>query len=204
MHAVAVGFPEGIHAAFDSRRIHWVQAWRGRFVDAESTWDDRFTPLTPALSDDLVLLPPGPPFAILAGGASPWPAAGGIPSGYRFGGFRLDESGAPVFLYEFAGLRFEDRVTPSHDGRSLRREVRLRGSSQDLWFRAGVGESIETLGDGSYWIDRRLRVRLENVEPVVRRSYTGAGASHIESRQELVAPVTGSDGGIVLVQEMTW
>ena len=204
MHAVAVGFPEGIHVAFDSRQIHWVQAWRGRFVDAESTWDDRFTPLTPALSDDLVLLPPGPPFAILAGEASPWPAAGGIPSGYRFGGFRLDESGAPVFLYEFAGLRFEDRVTPSHDGRSLRREVRLRGSSQDLWFRAGVGESIETLGDGSYWIDRRLRIRLENIEPVVRRSHTGAGASRIESRQELVAPVTGSDGEIVLVQEMTW
>ena len=113
MHAVAVGFPEGIHAAFDSRQIRWAQAWRGRFVDAESTWDDRFTPLTPALSEDLVVLPPGPPFAVLAGGDSPWPAAGGVPSGYRFGGFRLDGSGAPVFLYEFAGLRFEDRVTPS-------------------------------------------------------------------------------------------
>ena len=67
-----------------------------------------------------------------------------------------------------------------------------------------MGESIETLGDGSYWIDRRLRIRLENIEPVVRRSHTGAGASRIESRQELVAPVTGSDGEIVLVQEMTW
>lgn len=204
MHAVAVGFPEGIHAAFDSRQIRWAQAWRGRFLDAESTWDDRFTPLTPALSDDLVMLPPGPPFAILADGASPWPVADGIPPGYRFGGFRLDESGAPVFLYEFAGIRFEDRVTPSHDGRSLRREVRLRGSSQDLWFRAGVGERIETLSDGSYWIDQRLRIRLENVDPSVRRSHSGTGASHMESRQELVAPMSGSDGEIVLVQEMTW
>ena len=204
MHAVAVGFPEGIHAAFDSQQIRWAQAWRGRLVDAESTWDDRFTPLTPALSEDLVVLPPGPPFAILADEASPWPAAGGIPSGYRFGGFHLDESGAPVFLYEFAGLRFEDHVTPSYDGHSLRREVRMRGSSQDLWFRAGVGERIETLSDGSYWIDQRLRIRLENVEPSVRRSRSETGASHMESRQELVAPMGGSDGGIVLVQEMTW
>ena len=151
-----------------------------------------------------MVLPPGPPFAILADEASPWPAAGGIPSGYRFGGFHLDESGAPVFLYEFAGLRFEDHVTPSHDGHSLRREVRLRGSSQDLWFRAGVGERIETLSDGSYWIDQRLRIRLENVEPSVRRSRSETGASHMESRQELVAPMGGSDSEIVLVQEMTW
>ena len=204
MHAVAVGFPEGIHAAFDSQQIRWAQAWRGRFLDAESTWDDRFTPLTPALSDDLVVLTPGPPFAILADGASPWPAAGGIPPGYRFDGFRLDESGVPVFLYEFAGLRFEDRVTPAHDGRSLRREVRLRGSALGLWFRAGVGDRIEVLGGGSYWIDRRLRIRLEGVEPVVRRSHTDTGAYRIESHQELVVPMSGSGGKIVLVQEMTW
>ena len=204
MHAVAVGFPEGIHAAFDSQQIRWAQVWRGRFLDAESTWDDRFTPLTPALSDDLVVLPPGPSFAILADGTSPWPSAGGIPSRYRFRGFRLDESGVPVFLYEFAGLRFEDRVTSAHDGRSLRREVRLRGSVQGLWFRAGVGERIEALGGGSYWIDRRLRIRLEGVEPVVRRSHTDTGSSRIESHQELVMPVSGSDGEIVLVQEMTW
>lgn len=204
MHAVAVGFPEGIHAAFDSRQIRWAQAWRGRFLDAESTWDDRFTPLTPALSDDLVMLPPGPPFAILADGTSPWPAADGSPPGYRFGGFRLDKSGAPVFLYEFAGLRFEDRVTPSHDGDSLRREVRLRGSAQGLWFRAGIGERIEALSDGSYRIDRRLRVRLEGVEPIVRRSRSETGASLIESHQELIAPLRGSDSETVLLQEMTW
>jgi mono/diheme cytochrome c family protein len=209
MHAVAVGFSDKIHAAFDSQQIRWALAWRGRFLDAESTWDDRFTPLTPALSDDLVTLFPGPPFAIVADEGSPWPAAGGVPAGYRFGGFRLDEGGVPVFLYEFEGLRFEDRITPTQNGRSLRREVRLRGLGQDsrggLWFRAGAGGEIEALADGSYRIDGRLRIRLEGVKPRIRRSRSRPDeASGIEERQELVAPVSVRDGQAVLVQEITW
>ncbi len=207
MHAIAVGFPDKIHAAFDSQQIRWALAWRGRFLDAESTWDDRFTPLTPALSDDLVALPPGPPFAILADENSPWPGAGGVPTGYRFRGFRLDESGAPVFLYEFEGLQFEDRVSPTQNGRSLRREVRLRGSgsARSVWFRAGAGDEIEVLADGSYRIDGRLRIRLEGVKPLIRRSRSGTdGAGGTEEGQELVAPVSIADGQAMLVQEITW
>ncbi len=205
MHAVAVGFPEQIHAAFDSQQIRWAQAWRGRFLDAESTWDDRFTPLTPALSDDLVALPPGPPFAILAGENSPWPDAASFPAGYRFGGFRLDEGGVPTFLYEFEGLQVEDRVTPTPDGRSLRRELRVRGPARDLWFRAGVGETIESLGDGSFQIDGRLRVRLEGVTPVIRQSSARTGrARRVEMGQELVAPMDNVDGEVVLMQEFMW
>ncbi len=205
MHAVAVGFPEQIHAAFDSQQIHWAQAWRGRFLDAESTWDDRFTPLTPALSDDLVPLPPGPPFALLADEDSPWPDTPGFPAGYRFGGFRLDEDGVPTFLYEFEGLQVEDRVTPTPDGRSLRREVRVRGLARDLWVRAGVGKTIESLGDGSFQIDGRLRVRLEGVTPVVRQSSARTGrARSVEVRQELVAPMDTVGSEVVLMQEFMW
>ena len=205
MHAVAVGFPEQIHAAFDSQQIHWAQAWRGRFLDAESTWDDRFTPLTPALSDDLVPLPPGPPFALLADEDSPWPDTPGFPAGYRFGGFRLDEDGVPTFLYEFEGLQVEDRVTPTPDGRSLLREVRVRGLARDLWVRAGVGKTIESLGDGSFQIDGRLRVRLEGVTPVVRQSSARTGrARSVEVRQELVAPMDTVGSEVVLMQEFMW
>ena len=205
MHAIAVGFPEGIHAAFDSKQIRWAQAWRGRFLDAESTWDDRFTPLTPALSDDLVSLPPGPSFAILPDKDSPWPASSGIPAAYRFRGFRLDEAGVPVFLYELGGLRFEDRLTPAPDGRSLRREVRLRGKTKGLWFRAGVGKRIETHSGGSYRIDGRLRVRVEGAKPIIRRSHSGTGRARDVGRlQELVAPVGLAEGQGVLVQEISW
>ena len=150
-------------------------------------------------------LPPGPPFAILAGENSPWPDAGGFPAGYRFGGFRLDEGGVPTFLYEFEGLQVEDRVTPTPDGRSLRRELRVRGPARDLWFRAGVGETIESLGDGSFQIDGRLRVRLEGVTPVIRQSSARTGrARSVEVCQELVAPMNTVGSEVVLMQEFMW
>ena len=36
-HAIAVEYPEGIHAAFDALKVRFALAWRGRFLDAEST-----------------------------------------------------------------------------------------------------------------------------------------------------------------------
>ena len=204
MHAVAVGFPTGIHAAFDSQQIRWARAWRGAFLNAESTWDDRFTPLTPTLSDDLLTLPPGPPLAILGDRDSPWPLATGVPAGYRFGGFRLDSSGVPTFLYEFAGLRIEDRIVPAEGGRSLRREVRLRGSVQRLWFRAGVGERIRLREDGSYQIDGSLVVRLTGTDPYVRRSRSGRDPGSASRHQELVVRVSLTGGETIVKQVLTW
>ncbi len=203
MHAVAVGFPEGIHAAFDSRAIGWAQAWRGRFLDADSTWDDRFTPLTPALSDDLVSLPPGPPFAILEDAHSPWPAATGAPpAGYRFNGFRLDHNGVPTFLYTFGGVRIEDSITPLPGGRSLRRELRLTGSTQGLWFRAAAGNKIEKDGS-SYRIDDRLNIRLEGRQPIAGKILIRE-TDRAPQAEELLLGVDLAAGKFVLVQEITW
>jgi mono/diheme cytochrome c family protein len=115
--AVAVGFPEGLHAAFDSRECRWRIAWRGRFLDAMSTWDDRFCAPASPLGGEVTDL----------SDTFPAPTAEA-----EFLGFRLDEAGVPTFLYEAGGERFEDRVAP--DGGNLVRTVKSgdRTSTQTL------------------------------------------------------------------------
>jgi mono/diheme cytochrome c family protein len=115
--AVAVGFPEGVHAAFDSRECRWRLAWSGRFLDAMSTWDDRFCAPAKPLGEgvtDLSDVFPGPPVDA------------------EFLGFHLDADGVPTFLYEAGGGHFEDRVKPGDGG--LVRMLRTGGevTSQTL------------------------------------------------------------------------
>ena len=96
-HAIGVGFPEGLNLAFDSENCRWKMAWQGKFLDAMSTWDDRFcTPAEP-LGENVVELKWEPP------------AQGEV----TFLGFRTEpKTGVPTFLYEIGGKRFEDRVVP--------------------------------------------------------------------------------------------
>ncbi len=39
--AIAVGFPQRVHAAFDASKAQWAIVWRGRFLDAMSNWQSR-------------------------------------------------------------------------------------------------------------------------------------------------------------------
>ena len=106
-HAIGVGFPEGLNLAFDSENCQWKLAWQGKFLDAMSTWDDRFcTPAEP-LGENLVELK--------------WklPESGKV----MFLGFRTEaKSGVPTMMYEIAGQRFEDRVVVEGDAK-LKRTV---------------------------------------------------------------------------------
>lgn len=111
--AVAVGFPEGIHAAFDTRECRWRLAWRGRFLDAMSTWDDRFCAPAKPLGDAVTDL----------GDAFPGPATES-----EFVGFRVDAKGVPTFLYEAGGVKYEDRVEPAAGG--LKRIVKENGQER--------------------------------------------------------------------------
>jgi hypothetical protein len=135
MQAVAVGYPEQAHAAFDSLEIRWAIAWRGRFLDAMSTWDERkATPAKP-LGDDLREFPTVMPLARLTGPDAAWPDETGSAAGYRFRGFQVDDDGVPEFLYSFDRIEVADRLEPAGDGTGLRRTLRLRGDGEDLYFR---------------------------------------------------------------------
>ncbi|MBM3737927.1 MAG: hypothetical protein FJW39_19265 [Acidobacteria bacterium] len=127
-HGIAVGYPEKVHAAFDAQEVRWALVWRGRFLDAEATWEDRFNPPSAPLGADVLSLPAGPEFTV-EGGAD---AA-------RFRGYRLDARGTPTFLYSIGGAEIEDRLTPSRNG--FTRTISIRNAPANVWRRKG-GERV--------------------------------------------------------------
>ncbi len=165
MHAIAVGFPQKVHLAFDAEQVRVAQLWRGRFIDAHGTWFDRFTPPAAPLGSDVVAMPGGVPLAKLDEPTSPWPADVGEAAGYRFRGYRLDESGTPTFLYRYGQVDVEDRLAPAAK-QTLRRTIKLlvdrsQTATNVIWFRANTGKSLQKNGIGSYSNDRSLTVTLE-------------------------------------------
>jgi mono/diheme cytochrome c family protein len=91
--AIAVGFPGGLNAVFDAHAVGWALVWRGRFLDAESTWIVRRNPPAVPLGDAVKEL------SILS-------------RDVRFLGYRLDTLGVPTFLYREGAVMVEDRLQP--------------------------------------------------------------------------------------------
>jgi mono/diheme cytochrome c family protein len=170
---IAVGFPSGVHFAFDANTCRLAEVWRGKFLDASGAWAGRGGQVTGGQ---------GPSVWEGAEGATaiPVPAADpGSPGGQadvdpRFRGYLLDDAGTPTFRYTAgpAGaadewrLSFEDRFEPADDpGTLFRRSITINGLTQDraVWLCIGPGDAdiLETGGalvaseltrDGSQWI----------------------------------------------------
>lgn len=104
-HAILVGFPAGVHLAYDGRAARPVLAWKGRFFDAYGTWFSRFAPFGKPLGEAVVR----------------W-AGGSDPTARRFDGYRLDAGGTPTFLLSVDGVAVEERFEATPQG--LRRTVR--------------------------------------------------------------------------------
>lgn len=99
-HAILVGFPTGVHLAYDGEKGGPARAWKGRFFDAYLTWFSRFPIFEKPLGAQVVN----------------WPESSG-----RFLGYRLDSKGNPTFIAEQAGVRVEE--TFEGVGEGLRRTV---------------------------------------------------------------------------------
>ncbi len=100
VRAILVGFPTGVHLAYDGDKGGPGLAWKGRFFDAYLTWFSRFPTFEKPLGEQVVV----------------WPK----PTG-RFLGYRLDAKGNPTFLNEQGGVKVEE----TYEGveRGLRRTV---------------------------------------------------------------------------------
>ena len=148
-HAIAVGFTEGVHAAFDAERVRWSLVWRGRYLDAESTWEDRFTPLATALGEDVKTLPARGALELLENETKAPRAFGETGDGYRFIGYNLDGAGIPTFEYRFAGLNVQDSLRPAPDERSLQRRLVIRGDALSLRYHGLNGQTKDVTFDGA-------------------------------------------------------
>lgn len=178
-HALAVGFADKVHFAFDTENVRLAQAWRGRFIDAHGTWFDRFTPPAVPLGEDVVGFPAGVAFALLPSDNSPWPSINR--AAIRFLGYRIDPTGVPTLLYRLGGFDIEDRVVPddivSDDQAGLKRSFRIVWTDQTtlssarLWFRGNVGSSLRRRNAWSYRNDDDLTVTVSRTcgEPGIIR-----------------------------------
>ena len=101
VRALLVGFPTGVHLAYDGEHGGPALMWSGRFFDAYTTWFSRF-PIFEKLPGEKILA---------------WPKS----SDGRFLGYRLDAQGNPTFLYEQYGVKLEETFEGIEHG--LRRTI---------------------------------------------------------------------------------
>lgn len=113
-HAILVGFPTGVHLAYDGMNARPALAWKGKFFDAYNTWFSRFAPFEKPAGAAVVQ----------------WPSTPASAAHSRFGGYRLDKQGVPTFLYSIEGVAFEERFEGVENG--LRRIIIWNASAFDL------------------------------------------------------------------------
>jgi hypothetical protein len=197
--AIAVGYPERAHLAFDANDLRIALLWQGAFIDAGLHWSDRGAGFQGPLGDNVLRLHPGAPFAVLAKPDSPWPAGSSRSQGWRFRGYRLTKDDRPTFLYSLGGLEVQDFPNPVTVGKEvgMRRTLSLAATGvAGLYYRAAVANRIEPLANGSYRIDDAWNLKVEGAgKPQVRRS---------GGKQELLVPVPFQGGKARLVVEYVW
>jgi len=142
LQAVALGTPEGRHAAFDAAEVRWALTWRGRFLDAMTTWEERAATPAKPLGDAVTALPEWRPLARLASANDPWPGLDVDGATYRYLGFSLGADGLPTFHYAVGSLQVDDTLRPDGRAGGYRRTVMLRGGSPGWYFRGAAAGSV--------------------------------------------------------------
>ncbi len=183
-HAIGVGFPQGTHFAFDGLEARLALVWRGRFLDAESTWADRFAAMGGPLGTNVLSLKELTPVG---------------PSKNAMRGYRLDARGVPEFLYEMAGVAVKDRIEPMENEPGwLRRTRTFSGLGEPLALTVATAKTI-TAGSGDVFvIGDQMRVLFpeqSKLKPAVQSRGETA---------ELVVTLQPVNGEATLLEEFTW
>ncbi|HSJ02722.1 MAG: c-type cytochrome [Verrucomicrobium sp.] len=120
-HAIAVGYPGGMNVAFDALTVRWSMAWKGKFLDADGTWNQRYLKMELPLGESLVRLEETGILKI----------QGQEDLKPQFRGYRLEAGGVPVFEYDLGSLHVEDRLEPIAQG-GLQRTRRISGQTNEV------------------------------------------------------------------------
>jgi cytochrome c2 len=110
-HAILVGFPTGVHLAYDGKGGRPFMLWKGKFFDAYTTWFSRFAPFEKPLSEDVAR----------------WPDPSPEQENLRFEGYKLKKNGSPIFLFSHLETLIEDQFEGVENG--LAREISWSGAS---------------------------------------------------------------------------
>lgn len=153
-HAIAVGFPGGMNGAFDALAVRWSMAWRGKFLDADGTWNQRYVKMEQPLGDDLVRLENTGSLAIV-GHDDLKPV---------FQGYHVTKEGVPVFEYDLGALHVEDRIEPGAN-KGLKRTLSITGQTrEEVEFRAQPPAGVTLQAPGGMPLPVRLGFNNGNAE----------------------------------------
>ena len=211
--AIAVGFPDKVHVAWDADQMRLALVWRGAFIDAGKHWTGRGQGFQPPLGDGVFTPDAASSIAVLASPESPWPAPqpdqrsggqrDGTREGVRFRGYSLDAQGRPTFNWSSDGMRIGEKIEPIVEGgkQVVRRTIRLAGrpAGGEAFFREALARKVEDKGDGWLLIDDRWRVRVSGtgVGPTANRTADGT----TEVRRRIVwSPGDEAE----FVEELSW
>ena len=195
---IAAGYPAQLNMAFDSEEMRLALLWRGRFLNAGAHWGVQGMGNIRPLGTDVVVFPHGPPLAVLAGTATPWPTGSSKEAGMKFDGLQLDTFKRPTLLYSVRSVGIEDFVSPTEVGgkAGLHRTVKFTGSPPaGLHFRLANGK-LTTVGENAWRLDETLTIRvIGGAKAFVR----GDG-----DRQELLVPIVARVGNNQLEVDYVW
>lgn len=193
--AIAVGFPDGLHVAFDANAVRLAKAWRGRFFDAKGMWEGRGGAAFGPLGKDVINLPPGPSFAMLETPDSPWPETTDRKQrdvGGQFKGYRLDKQRQPIFHYRIGEIDIEEQPMPvlREGGVVLVRKFRITGkppAAGELYFLAAAAGKMQEQSPGAWRVDDRLTVRITAPAGAKPQLREGGGAKQLRLPIDLQA-----------------
>jgi hypothetical protein len=177
-HVIGVGDPNGIHYVYDMKSANLVCVWRGNFVDATPMWHDRgdgsFVP-----NGAPQFLFTNQPLAFLTDANEAFPSRGYEAAALGKGYDIEENTGRPVFKYQYEGLEVQDKVYPEDSSRSITHEVILkdRGSKKGLYYKVAEGSSVMMVKKDLYVIDQEFYIKGDL--PFTIRNING--------KQELVA-----------------
>jgi hypothetical protein len=197
--AIAVGYPEKAHVAFDANDIRLALIWQGAFIDARRHWTGRGEGYEPPMGDNVMQLPAGPAFAVLQKTDEGWPTKSAKELGFKFLGYRLSDDQRPTFLYSGLGLKFEDfpNAVDAKGTHSIRRALTITGdnAAESIYYRAAIADKIVAEKDGWFRInDWRMRIEAD-AEPLIRRS---------GNKMELLVPLRFKSNSAKIIQEYVW
>ncbi|MDQ7014497.1 MAG: c-type cytochrome [Planctomycetota bacterium] len=144
---IAVGFPAGVHFAYDANTSRLRYAWTGSFVDASGAWAGRGGSIVGGQGPTVWTAPDGAAIAI-NDRPTAW-AETPIPS---FGGYRFDAAGVPTFLSSLGDVTIAETMRPyPRAGVLFARTIELTGLSpgRTVWVRGGERSELSTVTGGA-------------------------------------------------------
>ncbi|MGB7324828.1 MAG: family 16 glycoside hydrolase [Rubripirellula sp.] len=164
---IAVGYPSGLNLIWDAEAMTLARVWRNSFIDASLHWVGRGQGRQDPLGDAVIDVEQATPIAKLASIDAAWPEKTGRERGYRFGGYRLDEAGNPVFSYSMDGAKVQDApLPPNVENPQMVRKITVDAVSvptgEALVWQFASG-SIRATDDG-FRVDHKFTVSVEGVD----------------------------------------